>query len=101
MTPSTFAELRTKQIAVSMGAVFPPAPLTATARRVGFVDATADRSKPVARSLDEAFGPGARNTVVVPMDADEFDETDALVMRWSLRCAAVLVVIFAAEWFLL
>ncbi|MDN8617824.1 hypothetical protein [Variovorax ginsengisoli] len=95
------AIVRNQELAAAFGAVLPPAPLTARPRLVGTVDATRDRREATPRSLDEAFGPGARNTVVVPMDADEFTEADALVIRWSLRCAMALVLILTCEWLFL
>lgn len=92
------AIVRNQELAAAFGAVLPPAPLTATPRRVGAVDATGDRARPVARSLDEAFGPGARNTVVIPMEDAAFDVTDVIVMRASVLCAAVLTALLSYEW---
>lgn len=73
-------------------------PLSAPARRVGFVDGSRDRQRPVARTLDEAFGPGARACVVVPMDAPNPD--DHLVLRASVLAGIALVLLLIAERFL-
>lgn len=37
---------------------------------------------------------------IVPMDAEEpMHQADALVIKWSVRCAAALFVIYLVEWF--
>lgn len=74
-------------------------PLSAPARRVGFVDGSRDRQRPVARTLDEAFGPGARACVVVPM-AVPMHPADRLVLRASVWAGAALVLLLIAERFL-
>lgn len=83
-----------------MSALFPVA-LSAPARRVGSVDATRDRKTPTARSLDEAFGPGARSSVVIPMnDETPIHPADRLVLRACAAAGVLLVLILLAERFL-
>lgn len=37
---------------------------------------------------------------IVPMDAEEpLHQADAFVIRWSVRCAAALFLIYLVEWF--
>lgn len=51
------------------------------------------------RTLDER-NPHTRSSTaqIVPMGDEALDAADALVVRWSLRCAAALLVIFTCEW---
>jgi len=73
-----------------MSALFPVA-LSTPSEHVGQVDATHERTRPCARTLDEAFGPYARSStaVIVPMGAEApMHPAERLVLRGS-ACAGV------------
>lgn len=75
---------------------------TARQRLVGTVDATRDRREATPRPLDEAFGPGARASVVVPMGADApMHPAERLVVRASAAIGALLVASLLIERFAL
>ena len=75
-----------------------PSPLSAPAERVEVeTDHGIER---FSRALDQR-APHIRSStaVIVPMGADEpMHPADAFVIKWSVRCAAALVLIYALEW---
>lgn len=76
-----------------------PSPLSTPAQHV---DAETDYGiERFSRSLDQR-APHVRSStaVIVPMGADEpMHPADVFVIKWSVRCAAALAVIYAVEWF--
>lgn len=79
-----------------MSALFPVA-LSAPAERV---EATTDHgTERFSRTLSDR-NPHTRSSTarIVPMDHDEFDRADRLVMRASAICAVVLAALLIYEW---
>jgi len=79
-----------------------PVLLSAPAEFVGQVDATDERIRPCARTLDEAFGPYARSStaLIVPMVVEHpMHPADRMVLRWSAYAAVALAAILIAERF--
>lgn len=74
-----------------------PIPFSAPAERVEAV--TDHGTQRFSRTLSDR-NPHLRSStaVIVPMDADEFDKADRLVMRASLICAVVLATLLVYEW---
>lgn len=68
-------------------------PLSARPTFVGTVDASSERIKPIARTLEDAFGPAANGGVIVPMaDDTPMHPSDKLVTVCSAVIGACLLV---------
>lgn len=75
---------------------------SAPATFVGSGDATRERVKPCARTLDEAFGPYVRSStaVIVPMGgAEPMHPADRMVLVASALAFVALVVVLLVERF--
>ncbi|RYG08799.1 MAG: hypothetical protein EON92_15895 [Burkholderiales bacterium] len=72
--------------------------LTAPRQFVGTVDATRERTTPIPRTLEQAFGPAAHSGVLIAMDDDKpMHAADRLVTRVSVVCGALLLIGLLAE----
>lgn len=73
-------------------------PLSAPGQLVGTVDATRDRARPTARTVEQAFGPAARGCRILPMDADPpMHRADRIVTVASCVAGALVVLLLVAE----
>lgn len=70
--------------------------LSAPAEFVGTVDATRERSTPVPRTLEQAFGEQAEHCHIVPMVTPAATHPADQIVGWGCAAGAVALVAFAS-----